>query len=100
MFSVGMGFANLLAAASSLIPALRLICWPIAGLPVLLSLPVAVALGVLFGSGFWCVSVIDPLARLLEGIQGGLQAQPMFVLALILLSIAVPMVLDTASHDG
>ena len=93
MFTAGMFFPNYLAAASSLIPALRTITAPLRKLPAIVALAIASIVGV--GAGYALVIVIGnaTVGSKISGVQAmwqSLQENPTIALPLALAMTWVP----------
>jgi hypothetical protein len=93
MFTAGMFFPNYLAAASSLIPALRVITSPLRKLPAIVALVIASVVGV--GAGYGLVILIGnaTVGSKISGVQAmwqSLQENPAIALPLALAMVWVP----------
>jgi hypothetical protein len=95
MFTAGMFFPNYLAAASSLIPALRTITAPLRKLPAIVALAIASIVGV--GAGYGLVIVIGnaTVGSKISGVQAmwqSVQENPTIALPLALAMTWVPII--------
>ena len=95
MFTAGMFFPNYLAAAATLIPALRTITTPLRKLPAIVALAIASIVGV--GAGYALVLAIGnaTLGSKISGVQAlwqSLQENPTIALPLALAMTWVPII--------
>ncbi|MBX2797858.1 MAG: hypothetical protein KTR31_09325 [Myxococcales bacterium] len=93
MFTVGMAFANYLAAAGTFVPALRLLNLPIRDVTPLVGVPISAFLGTLLGGAFLGIMSVSALTDTLALGQSMLDDNPMLVLGLLLVPAVVPSLL-------
>lgn len=100
VFTVGMFFPFYIAATGLLIPVLRVVTWPLRGLPAALGAVLALALGGALGAVVFAAVSSARLGDFIAGIQATIARDPALAIGVTLACVLVPMLFGLVLGAG